>query len=112
MVENFKMACHEMENVTCSDQCEMIKTKPEQCNIITLEETIIRNFETPRQKKAIPLDFDLSKGKLLSNEQNDKWFKLQLSAQQQQQQQQQQQPKTAKKQRKIPFELDYRSVCN
>ena len=111
MVENFKMACHEMENVTCSDQCEMIKTKPEQCNIITLEETIIRNFETPRQKKAIPVDFDLSKGKLLSNEQNDKWFKLQLSAQQQQQQQQQQ-PKTAKKQRKIPFELDYRSVCN
>ena len=113
IVENFKMACQEMENIADHNNYEMIKTNPEQCDIITLEETIIRNFETPRQKKTIPVDFDLSKGKLMSNEQSDKWFNLQLSTPRvEQQQQQQQQPQTPKKQKKIPFELDYRSVCD
>ena len=50
-------------------------------------------------------------GKLMSVEQSNRWFNLQFetTTTQQQQQQQQQQTETVKK--KIPFELDYRSVC-
>ena len=112
MVESFKMAMHETEYLTDSTQCEVVKTNPEQCNLETLEETIIRNFKKPRQNKPIPIDFDLTKGKLMSLEQSNRWFNLQFettTTTQQQQQQQQQQPKAVKK--RIPFELDYRSVC-
>ena len=107
LVEDFKMACQEMENIVCSNKCDTIKTNAEQCDLETLEETIIRNFKKPRQKKTIAIDFDLTKGKILSTEQTNKWFNLQFSTlcveQQQQQQQQQQRPR-----KKI---LDYRSVC-
>ena len=115
IVEDFKMACQEAENLTCSNQGEMIKVNAEQCDLSILKETIIRNFKMPRQKKPISVDFDLTKEKRLTTEQSDKWFNLQLPTpcvvqqQQQQQQQQPQQPQAVKK--KIPFELDYRSVC-
>ena len=112
MIESFKMATEEMRYLTDSTQCEVVKTNPDQCNVETLEETIIRNFKKPRQKKPIPIDFDLTKGKLMSVEQSNRWFNLQFettTTQQQQQQQQQQQTEIVKK--KIPFELDYRSVC-
>ena len=78
IVEDFKMACQEMENVVDSNTCEMIKTNTEQCDLETLEETIIRNFKKPRQKKTIDIDFDLTKGKVLSTEQSNKWFNLQF----------------------------------
>ena len=114
MIESFKMATREMEFLTDSTECEIVKTNPEQCNLETLEETIIHNFKKPRQKKPIPIDFDLTKGKLLSTEQSEKWFNLQFGTttdkEQQQQQQQQQQREVVK--RKIPCELDYRSVCD
>ena len=110
MIESFKMATEEMRYLTDSTQCEVVKTNPEQCNLETLEETIIRNFKKPRQKKPIPIDFDLTKGKLMSLEQSNRWFNLQFeTTTTQQQQQQQQQTEIVKK--KIPFELDYRSVC-
>ena len=115
MIESFKMATEEMRYLTDSAQCEVVKTNPEQCNLETLEETIIRNFKKPRQKKPISIDFDLTKGKLMSLEQRNRYFNLQFettttTTQQQQQQQQQQQTEIVKK--KICFELDYRAVCD
>ena len=112
MRESFKMAMQETEYLTDSNKCEIIKHSGEKCNLETLEETIIRNFKKPRQKKPIPVDIDLTKGKLMSVEQSEKMFNLQFTltkTTQQQQQQQQQQQKTVRK--RIPFELDYRSVC-
>ena len=111
MIESFKMATEEMRYLTDSTQCEVVKTNPQQCNLETLEETIIRNFKKPRQKKPIPIDFDLTKGKLMSVEQSNRWFNLQFETTTTQQQQQQQQQQTEIVKKKIPFELDYRSVC-
>ena len=95
MVEDFVIACQKMENLTCSDECETVTTNPHECNLETLEETIIRNFKKPRQKTTIPIDFDLTKDKHLTTEESNKWFNLQLATacvvQQQQQQQQQHQ---------------------
>ena len=111
MIESFKMATEEMRYLTDSTQCEVVKTNPDQCNVETLEETIIRNFKKPRQKKPIPIDFDLTKGKLMSVEQSNRWFNLQFETTTTQQQQQQQQQQTEIVKKKIRFELDYRSVC-
>ena len=111
IVEDFKMACQEIEYLTDTDQCEMVQTKPEPCTLATLEETIIRNFKTPRQKKQIPIDFDLTKDQKLTQGQYDKWFKTQLPIPSQRQQKQQKQQTEHVKQ-KIPIELDYRSVCD
>ena len=105
--ESFKLAMQETEYLTDSDKCEVVKHDGKQCNLETLEETIIRNFKKPRGKKAIPIDIDLTKGKLMSIEQSDKMFNLQFTLTKTTQQQQQQQ--TVRK--RIPFELDYRSVC-
>ena len=95
MVEDFVIACRKMENLTRSDECETVTTNPHECNLETLEETIIRNFKKPRQKTTIPIDFDLTKDKHLTTEESNKWFNLQLATacvvQQQQQQQQQHQ---------------------
>ena len=107
--ESFKMAMQETEYLTDTDQCEVVKHCGEQCNLETLKETIIRNFKKPRQKKPIPVDIDLTKGKLLSVEENNRLFNLQFTLTKTTQQQQQQQQKTVRK--RIPFELDYRSVC-
>ena len=109
MRESFKMAMQETEYLTDSNKCEVVKHSGEECNLETLEETIIRNFKKPRQKKAIPVDIDLTKGKLLSLEQSNRLFNLQFTSTETTHQQQQQQPRTARK--RIPFELDYRSVC-
>ena len=115
MRENFETAMQETEHLTDTNKCEVVKHCGEKCNLETLEETVIRNYKKPRQNKAIPVDIDLSKGKLLSLEKYNSLFNLQFTPtettqqQQQQQQQQPQQQQTVRK--KIPFELDYRSVC-
>ena len=106
IVQDFKMACQEMEYLTDTNQCETVRTDPEQCTLATLEETIVRNFKMTRQKKQIPIDFDLTKDRKLTNEQYNKWFKMQLPMPQQRKQE------TETPKREIPFELDYRSVCD
>ena len=108
--ESFKMAMQECDYLTESDQCEVVKHDGEQCNLETLTETVIRNYKKPRQKKAIPVDIDLTKEKLMSLEQYNKMFNLQFTTTETTRQQQQQQQQTATN--KIPFELDYRSVCD
>ena len=108
IVQDFKTACQEMDYLTDTDQCETVRTEPEPCTLETLEETIVRNFKKPRQKKQIPIDFDLTKNRKLTNEQYDKWFKMQLPMPEQQKQKEKQEtPK-----RKIPCAMDYRSVCD
>ena len=106
IVQDFKTACQEMEYLVDTNQCETVRTEPEQCTLETLEETIVRNFKKPRQKKQIPIDFDLTKDRKLTNEQYDKWFKMQLPIPEQQKQETET-PKT-----KIPIVMDYRSVCD
>ena len=78
--ESFKMAMQDAENVTDTDKFEVVKHLGEPCNLETLEETIIRNFEKPRQKKPIAIDIDLTKGKHLSLEQNNRLFNLKFEA--------------------------------
>ena len=106
IVEDFKMACQEMQNLTDTDQCETVSTEPEPCTLTALEETIVRNFKMPRQKKQIPIDFDLTKDQKLSNEQYDKWFKTKSLPIQRLKQE------TETPKRKIPYEMDYRNVCD
>ena len=115
--ETFKMAMQETEYLTDSNKCEIIKHSGEKCNLETLEETIIRNFKKPRQKKPIPVDIDLTKGKLLSLEQSNRLFNLQFTSTETttrttETTQQQQEQQTVRRTRRIPFELDYRSVCD
>ena len=106
IVQDFKMACQEMDYLTDTDQYETVRTEPEPCTLETLEETIVRNFKNPRQKKQIPIDFDLTKGRKLTNEQYDKWFKMKLPMPEQQKQE------TEAPKRNIPIAMDYRSVCD
>ena len=108
IVEDFKTACQEMDYLTDTDQCETVRTEPEPCTLETLEETIVRNFKKPRQKKQIPIDFDLTKGRKLTNEQYDKWFKMKLPMPKQQKQE----TETETPKRNIPIAMDYRSVCD
>lgn len=103
IAKDFATACKEAEDITLPKQLQMIKTAPEQSDLSSLEETIIRNFKTPRQKNAVPVDFDLSKGKLMSTDEYDKHFNVILTK-----------PRVLVpeiQKQTIPFELDYRSVC-
>ena len=114
--ESFKMAMQDAEYVTDIDKFEVVKHVGEPCNLETLEETVIRNFKKPRQKKPIAIDIDLTKGKRLSLEQNDRLFNLKFqtttttttttattTAMG---------TKTKQQRRKIPVSMDYRSVCD
>ena len=115
--ESFKMAMQDAEYVTDIDKFEVVKHDGEPCNLETLEETVIRNFKKPRQKKPIAIDIDLTKGKRLSLEQNDRLFNLKF------------QTtattttttatttmatgtKTKQQRRKIPVSMEYRCVCD
>ena len=76
-VKDFTKAITEAENV-CIKECEMIKTEPEKTNLRTLENTVIRYFK-PTSKKSIlfkEVDFDISKGNVLTTEQNNKFFEI------------------------------------
>ena len=113
--ESFKMAMQECDYLTESDQCVVVKHDGEQCTLETLEETVTRNFKMPRQKKAIAVDIDLTKGKLLSVEDNDRLFNLQFTPTKTTLQTATTTTttttSTTNSEKKIPFELDYRSVC-
>ena len=115
--ESFKMAMQDAEYVTDIHKFEVVKHDGEPCNLETLEETVIRNFKKPRQKKPIAIDIDLTKGKRLSLEQNDRLFNLKFqttattttttatttTATG---------TKTKQQRRKIPVSMEYRCVCD
>ena len=81
---------------------EMIKTTPEVTNLETLSETIKRYYKKPCKKDKWEVDIDLSKGKRLTAEENDKFFNLKLTK-----------PRPCAKPKKENFfSLDYRTVNN
>ena len=102
IINDFIQAWSEAENIPFCD-FNIIKTDPEPPSLTALESTVIRYFKKTDQKKPLQVDFDLSKGKLLTNKQYDKFFNLKLSKPQ---------PLKPKPQRKVPFALDYRSVVD
>ena len=100
IVADFTKACIEMEQITCHDKPEMIKTTPEVTNLETLSETIKRYYKPPCKKHNWQVDIDLSKGKRLTAEENDKFFNLKLTK-----------PRPcAKPKKETYFSLDYRTV--
>ena len=110
------MAMQECNYLDDTNQLMQIKHESEQCTLETLEGTITRNFKMPRQKKAIAVDIDLTKGKLLSVEDNDRLFNLQFTPTKTTLQTATTTTtttttSTTNSEKKIPFELDYRSVC-
>ena len=114
--ESFKMAMQDAEYVRDIDKFEVVKHLGEACNLETLEETVIRNFKKPRQKNPIAIDIDLTKGKRLSLEQNDRLFNLKFETTTTTTTKTATTiatgTKTKQQRRKIPVSMDYRSVCD
>ena len=69
-----KVCCFELENIDYKKP-ETIKTAPETPTLKTLESTILRYYQTGKDKNTLQVDFDLSKGKVLTTEQYEKFFK-------------------------------------
>ena len=76
IVNDFGKVCFELENIDYKKP-ETIKTAPETPTLKTLESTILRYYQTPKDKNTLQVDFDLSKGKVLTTEQYEKFFKTQ-----------------------------------
>ena len=104
IMEDFKLACKEMEDIPFSDVPHILKTAAEPTDLTTLETTVTRYFKKP-EKHTAKVDFDLSKGKLLTNEQYDRFFNVQFTK-----------PRPVvsaeKIEKKRPLAFDYRSVCD
>ena len=76
-VKDYTDALFEMDNVKFSNKLHTIKTDSETPNLETLKETIKRYYKPCEKKNTLfKVDFDLSKGKVLTNEQNDKFFNI------------------------------------
>ena len=105
IINDFIQAWSEAENILFTDEFKTIKTAPKPPSLTALESTVIRYFKKTDQKKPLQVDFDLSKGKLLTNQQYDKFFNLKLSKPQPLKPK----PKTTKK---VPIAYDYRSVVD
>ena len=76
---DFVNACIEMEQLIIDDKPEMIKTAPEEVNLDIIAQTIKRYYKPPLKKHNWEVDIDLSKGKLLTEQEYDKFFNLKLS---------------------------------
>ena len=76
-VTDFKDALVETENI-CFKQFEITKTEPETPDLETLETTVIRYFQSTTKKNSLfkEVDLDLPKGKNVTIEQNEKFFKI------------------------------------
>lgn len=70
---NFAKAMVEAENVC--NEFEITKTEPKKVSLETLEDIVIRYFKSSKKNTLFKeIDFDISKGNVLENEQNDKYF--------------------------------------
>ena len=76
--KDYEEAYLEAENIAFPKKLEMIKTAPETPDLTTLETTIKRYFKPTCEKKTLfkQVDFDISKGKVLTTEQDNKFFKI------------------------------------
>ena len=79
IAKDFVQAWSEAENIVFPHKFEIVKTAPEPPSLTALESTVIRYFKSTDQKKPLQVDFDLSKGKLLTNKQYDKFFNIELT---------------------------------
>ena len=77
IVKDYAEAYFEAENIPFANKPEIIKTAPETPNLTTLETTIKRYFKPTSEKSTVKVDFDLSKGKVLTTEQYEKFFNYQ-----------------------------------
>lgn len=113
--KDFVKAIHEAENIPSPKSPVTTKTNPEPINLLTLEETVSRYYKKPRQKSTLPfeVDIDLSKGRLLTTDEHDRLFNFEMMKHQLNQSEvKPKQSEEKPKRKKIPFELDYRSVCD
>ena len=76
IVKDYAEAYLEAENIPFANKLEIIKTAPKTPNLTTLETTIKRYFKPTCEKSTLKVDFDLSKGKVLTTEQYEKFFNL------------------------------------
>ena len=77
IVKDYAEAYLEADNISFKE-FEILKTAPETPDLRTLETTIIRYFKPTCEKNTLfkQVDFDISKGNVLTTEQNDKFFKI------------------------------------
>ena len=75
-VNLFTNALMELEDIT-SGKCELIKAEGEKPNLEALEDVVVRYYK-PCKKNTLfkQVDFDISNGKVLTNEENMKYFKI------------------------------------
>ena len=76
IVKDYAEAYLQAENIPFANKPEIIKSAPEIPDLTTLETTIKRYFKPTCEKSTLEVDFDLSKGKVLTTEQYEKFFNL------------------------------------
>ena len=102
IIDDFIQAWTEIGHTPFSTDFNIIKTDPVPPSLSDLESTIKRYFKSSDQKKPLQVDFDLSQGKTLTNDQFNKFFNIRFIK-----------PRPLKrKKRKIPIATDYRSVVD
>ena len=101
IIRDFVVACEEMEDIPFCQEPNIIRTAAEPTDLTTLETTVTRYFKPTCKKNTLQVDFDLSKGKLLTNEQYDKFFNVQFTKPQ---------PVKEIKKKAKPIAMDYRCV--
>ena len=77
-VTDFFKATIEAEDVVGFKECEIIKTKPETSDLKALQNTIERYFKKTTKANSLfkEVDFDLTKNKVITSEQYNKFFVL------------------------------------
>ena len=76
-VKDFTDALYEMDNVESPNKLHTIKTDSKIPTLETLKETVKRYYKPCEKKNSLfKVDFDLSKGKVLTNEQYNKFFNI------------------------------------
>ena len=76
IVKDYAEAYLEAENIPFAKEFQIIKAAAETPNLSTLETTIVRYFKASCKENTLfkEVDFDISKGKVLTTEQNNKFF--------------------------------------
>ena len=79
IVNDYGKAYFEAENIPFYNRCEVIKTESETPTLSELGTTIERYFKHCPKGNTLKVDFDLSKGKVLTTELYDKFFNFDVN---------------------------------
>ena len=74
IVNDYGKAYFEAEKIPFHNRFEVIKTEAEIPSLSELGDTVERYFKKCKKEDILKVDFDLSKGKVLTTEQYDKFF--------------------------------------